>query len=73
MIVKNVNKSKLNRKEYALKMHVFLWKSGIVRVDTESLGESEDTQTYCIEAKRLARVSKLHRKNAFGLENINHP
>lgn len=54
-------------------MHVFLWKSGIVRVNTESLGESEDTQTYCIEAKRLARVSKLHRKNTFGLENINHP
>lgn len=48
MIVKNVNRSKLNWKEYSIKMHVFLKKSGIVKVDTESLGESEDTQTVTV-------------------------
>lgn len=48
--------------------------NGIVNVDTDSLGESEEnTDCYCTEGKRLARASKLHRKNAFGLQNINHP
>lgn len=44
MIVKNVNKSKLNWEEYSIKMPVFLWKSGIVKVDTDSLGESEENR-----------------------------
>ena len=58
MIIKNVNRSKLNRNEYSIKMHVFLWKSRTVRVDAEGLDGSEDTQIVTALRPRLQNACK---------------
>lgn len=69
-----MNKSKLNWKEYSIKMHVFsLEKQNNKGWHRKLRWKWGYTDCYCTEAKRLGRVSKLHRKNAFGLQNINHP